>query len=457
MSIVYFDSGYGPYAAVNVQDTYTINVPRKGPTYTNFLIDSPPLQMLIKTPDSWLETLHWPRRMGSDWFQIYDQNGNEVTNGFSGRGDLKVRTDYTAHGAWSNWINVNFPYVSFKISDFFNSNNPTSPTYSGYSIRGCGLYAYHDTESGIQVRRPNNEMALICNLVFKLDAPPTFTATDVYFDTDYVYTNLTTASVDVSDIAAKYGGYITKVTLTIGGQTAELTGDATNALSSGKLSIRLNAVGTFTPTVTVTDSRGQKTVKQLSAITVQGYNAPTISFECDRTNSSGTLEDEGTYALVNAKINYTSVVSKLTKPIVKIDGVVSNDITWYTDRELTSAVNWEAYNPESPTTLYGLIDGHFSTQSSYQIGITPTDTEGEGLEITQTLPSAFYTIDFLAGGHGIAFGCPSSEEGFLCNMPTTFLQETFIDISEYQQAGTTDNELYELITTLGWSDALVNS
>lgn len=282
-----------------------------------------------------------------------------------------------------------------------------------------------------------------------LDAPPTFSNTGVTFDTSYVYTGLTTASVDISELEAKYKGYITSAELKIGAQTATLTGDATNILSSGTLSILLNTEGTFTPTITVTDSRGQTATKTLPSITVSRYVAPSVSFTVARTNASGVADDEGTSAVLTATIDYVSMVANLTQPTVTVDGMTES-VTWYTDRALSSAVNWTNYNPASPITLYGFINGGLETESSYSIGITPNDSKASGTEITQTLGGAFYTIDFLAGGHGIAFGQPATQDGFECNMPTTFHDTvTMGDAVSVMDANNTLRALFDFIHPVG--------
>ena len=334
------------------------------------------------------------------------------------------------NGAWSTWSSgatktltkYNNGSDTGTTSQFFNSNNPTTRrlpiTYNssnGSTWAQTGDYSFDYYSVGTSAN-----FTLGQELV--LDVPPTFSNTDISFDTNYVYTGLTTASVDVSELSAKYGGYITKAKLIIGTQTATLTGDATNVLSSGTLSILLNAVGTFTPTIIVTDSRGQTTTKTLADITVNGYVAPSLSFTSIRTDANGVANDEGTFAVLTANINYTDAIAKLIQPTGTIDGTPTT-INWYTDRALTSAVDWTDYNPTSPVTLYGFINGGLSTELSYIVGLTPNDNLSSGTEITQTLGGAFYTIDFLAGGHGIAFGQPSTDAGFYCNMDATF-QET---------------------------------
>ena len=241
----------------------------------------------------------------------------------------------------------------------------------------------------------------------------------------------------------------------------------------------LNTEGEFTPVVTVTDSRGQTTSTSLNKIYVNGYLSPSIDFnDLDRvlgtykltednevvankayysrtgtgstahpfiytlehpvtpanphalgyyeeTNAKGVGDDEGTSAVIDIIPVFTREIAYLEEPILQVDGetsISSNPpITWYTDRALTNAVNWTEYKPAEGTHLYGYIADIFDTQQSYQIGLIPHDSIGDGTLKTQTLAPAFYTVDFLAGGHGIAFGQPCDEEGFWCNMAAHFI------------------------------------
>ena len=352
---------------------------------------------------------------------------------------LWVKYNFYARGVLIGWLNYGDPsnWVSLagntnrnwskKEGDLkasitaFNSGNPTDiqvpitvtatvmmldsgKISGGVMEQPAGFYTHSIEESPIEW----GTLAYI-----KLNAPPTFTVSAMTFDTNYVYTGLTTASVDVSSLSAKYGGSITEVKLTIGNQSVTRT-------NNGTLSILLETEGTFTPTVTVTDSRGQVTTKTLETITVNGYTAPSAVFTAERTTSTGVDDDEGEYAVLDTNITFTDVVADLTAPTVTIDGTPAT-VTWYssraTDGTLSGTVNWSSLT--SPATVYGLIDVP-DIQVAYSISLTPNDTEGSGSPITQTIASAFYTIDFLAGGHGIAFGQPSSRDGFECNMPTTF-------------------------------------
>lgn len=310
------------------------------------------------------------------------------------------------------------------VSDYFNSSNKTSPTVEvDYRLHHCFLQtrpavlaAYGD----VGYATYNDTTTDIGSIKLRLNVPPTFDNTSLSFDTSSPYTNVTTASVTISNSAAYYGGDVVSSALTIGSQTVTGTGD-------GTLSILLDTAGTFTPTVSVTDSRGQVTTKTLDPIEVKGYTAPAVTFTADRTLQTGVEDDEGGYATVDATFTYTDVVADLVAPSVVLtdeNGTQTTPtVTWYktraTDGTLSSPfTDWTtvAYGD----TVYGLIPG-LSTQYSYQVSIRPRDTQGTGTAIVQTIAPAFYTIDFLAGGHGIAFGKPASNVGFECAMAASFI------------------------------------
>lgn len=359
---------------------------------------------------------------------------------------------YTADGAWSGAVGFSGGPGSLSTSTFFNSSNPTERTRTASISCIGGTFGTRLTarDAASNASYGYCSSGVLTYIDITLDAPPTFNTSDISYDTPYIYSGLTTASVTVSSASAKYGGSVSSVAFTIGNQTVTRS-------DAGTLSILLNAGGTFTPTVTVTDSRGQTTTKSLDPITVNVYTAPSISFDVARTLNDGTPDDEGTYGLIEAELTFSDVVATAVAPSVVLtddDGTQTTpSVTWYTDSSLTTQVTWA--NVSSGDTVYGLFSG-LSTQHSYQVSVRPRDSEGTGTAITQTIAPAFYTIDFYAGGHGIAFGRPANSDGFFSAMDTTFEKNVYIDLPEYQTASTTDKEIYDAIVALGWdSDVLI--
>ena len=134
----------------------------------------------------------------------------------------------------------------------------------------------------------------------------------------------------------------------------------------------------------------------------------------------------------------------MVEPEVKIDGTTTSDVEWYSaysqQTGVSSAIaDWSEI--DSGDTVYGLIDGSFAGDTSYQIVLIGEDDYGGVSEpITQTLSTAFYTIDFQAGGKEIAFGAPANDTLtqtqqqiglFKCAMDTSFNDMTAQEVDDF--------------------------
>lgn len=381
---------------------------------------------------------------GSGWGSSY--SGLELKNGSTTIKELRGHSSKSV--AKNTYVDIAYSTsasVTLTTSNYFKSTNPTakSVTLNLVAPQDCNVSPYESSIGGSS-NCWNPSQKTLSTITLTLNVPPKATVSQVSFDTPYVYAGLTTASVTVSGVTAYYGGTVSSVKLTIGNQTKSISGN-------GTISIALNAGGTFTPTVTVTDSRSQTKTYSLNPITVNTYNAPSVSFDVDRTDSSGQPDDEGTYGLMEATFTFTDAIATALEPSVVLtdeNGTQTTPtVTWYTDDTLTTTVTWSSLS--SGDTVYGMFSG-INTQYSYQVSVRPRDTEGTGTAIVQTISSAFYTVDFLAGGHGIAFGQAASQEGFWCNM------DVYIGIPDYQDTGTTDKAIYDAVVALGWdSDVIV--
>lgn len=376
-------------------------------------------------------TYTWPqaRYGGTGWIQYYILiDGTRRATVYFDQTKVTVGT-LASTKSWAKLSKSRSVTTSSAINTslVFNENNPTDLRVP-MTVQRYEIGAHADVGGNTKT-----VTALLSGTEYvTLDVPPTFNNDPIAYDTNFAdpYAGLTTASVDIDTLTAYYGGYITRATLTIGNQSDELTGDDQDILSSGTLSILLGSVGTFTPTITVEDSRGQTATVTLADITVKGYSAPQVVVnELIRTDKNGTANDEGECAVVTATLTWTSAITNLTAPTVVAkeldDTLVSTTTTWYTDRALQNAISdWSAV---SNMPIYGFIGNSntppnpFDTQDSYNITITPNDGEGSGTPVTNTLGSAFYTVDFLAGGHGIAFGKPAEIPNlFDVAIPTRF-------------------------------------
>lgn len=325
--------------------------------------------------------------------------------------------------------------ITLRTATFFSSTNKTVRKLSVAYNNGTSSFRGNAGNSEYADFLQGDTLSFNFSQTITLDVPPTFSEAFSYTGdfSGVPYAGLTTANVSLSSLKAYYGGDFTgvgKAEFTIGSQTVSKA----NPVNNDVLSIPLNVVGTFTPTVKITDSRGQVATHTLNAITVQGYVAPSVNFSVERTTSTGTPDDEGVQAVISTTFNFTEAIATLSAPTIAVtddDGVTQTvSTTWYSSRasdgtlsSVMSSSDWASLS--SGDTVYGLVSitGDFNTQKSYQIAITPQDSEGTGTTITQTLGSAFYTVDFYAGGHGIAFGQPASQDGFFCNMDAHFVDK----------------------------------
>lgn len=161
--------------------------------------------------------------------------------------------------------------ISFPTGDIFNSTNASSPYVEAKAIlldtsvfeseRSDGTW-----HNGYNLAGGDTELT---SAKITLNAPPTFNVSALGKNTDNYYVQDTVVSVTVSGVDVKYGGNLSSVVFKIGDQV-------TGAPSATTFYIRLDTAGTFTPTVTVKDSRGQTTTTSLPSITV-GYQKPSCT------------------------------------------------------------------------------------------------------------------------------------------------------------------------------------
>ena len=127
----------------------------------------------------------------------------------------------------------------------------------------------------------------------------------------------------------------------------------------------------------------------LYAIWELAYIKPRITnLRADRCNSSGTLIDDGTYALV--KFN------------------------WSTDRTVSSIKVAGVSVSASGTSgsVSKVVGGSYIEENEYAIAVSVSDSGGT-TNGTTTLSAMIFAIDLLKGGKGIAFGQPAKNANLL--------------------------------------------
>lgn len=342
-----------------------------------------------------------------------------------------------ASGTTFSLLNSSGGNFNVNASDLFTSLNPTEKTKAITFVSGTvDVGTYNSNYSVVNGYYGSISFSPSTLGTITYNCPPVLATCSISKDTSDYYAGLTRATFNVpitysasgTTGTAKYGGYIKKIEVAIGSQTETLTFDeSTKPTSAQTLSIDLSSAGTFTPTITVTDSRDKTATQTLADITVHLYNVPSVTFDVYRTNDVGIKNDEGHYALIQSTISYTDGAATLTEPSIQIDGVdlsslTDASVTWYKTWSNTNGVSnvisdWTTLVPQNHmVTIYGLIDwdydttGKFAEDTSYQITLVANDSlNGHSTPITQTMSTAFYTIDFRAGGKEIAFGAPAND------------------------------------------------
>lgn len=302
-----------------------------------------------------------------------------------------------------------------NTSTFFNSNNPTAKTVTlEWETKSINL-ASQNSGAGNKVNgkfdysRPL-DIGSLCKVT--LNAPPTATVTGAL--TGQPYVDACTYTATISSLSAKYGGTISSVKLTIGSQSATRT-------TNGKLVIHPNTAGTFTPTVTITDSRGQKTTKTLSKITVKANTVAISSLSAGRTDANGIADDENVYARLTLKTTYTPFTGNyLQEPSVTIGGNYDT-VTWYhnwsSSAGFSNPVDWTNYAPASPVTIYGKASGTYADTQSYPVSVTVSTTYRSATK-SITLSQSFYLLSGRPGGKGLGIGMKPTGNNLYISMNT---------------------------------------
>lgn len=210
---------------------------------------------------------------------------------------ITKRTTYYGHDYLPHTYTLN-------TSNYFKSSNKTERTLNviGYfhpvlvtntKSNGSGYDSCYDNDVTITVG------------TVTLNAPPTFDVSPLGKDTAGYYKDDTVVSITVSNAVAQYGGDISSVVFSVGEQS-------TGSPSATTFYLRLNATGTFTPKVTVTDSRGQVTEQSLPAITVT--NAP--------PSCTATVTSSSPY--IRAYTPYTVSITNATASGGTVSSIVLN-------------------------------------------------------------------------------------------------------------------------------------
>lgn len=174
--------------------------------------------------------------------------------------------------------------------------------------------------------------------------------------------------------------------------------------------------GLMTFTFGVYDSRRRAAYGSL-VIPVYEHAAPTVeAASVTRCDEDGEEADEGTIAMLALAASPATDIATTTIASVSVRHRETGTTAWVADGDVTLDDGGHAGV---------LLDAAgepvaFDASRQYEVEVTVTDCFGFTATRTLTLLRAFMTMDFLAGGRGIAFGQPATREGFDCAMDAYF-------------------------------------
>lgn len=206
---------------------------------------------------------------------------------------------------------------------------------------------------------------------------------------------VTTVSISISGESFKYGASVASRSINADGRSS----------GGSSLSITPISNGAIAASATVKDSRGLSTTKT-ATFSVTAYSPPVLrSFNVARVNSSGAADPEGTSVRFSVVWESGSGDTGSNTCTVKYRRA---GVGAYVD--CGEVISGEEY---------GITGVAFSTDYEYEFIVVIADKH-RPIEKSVTLERGFFTLDFLAGGDGMAIGQACTEPGLTINMPTKF-------------------------------------
>ena len=264
------------------------------------------------------------------------------------------------------------------------------------AVRGAASYTVctYQGDTLIGSQTVTAELAVPESLV------PTVTAT--WEDTSGAFDKMgtlvklvSTLAVDVKGVGA-WGSTVTGASMTLNGKA--YTGGA--VLEAGQPVLR----------VTVTDSRGRSGWTDYP-LSVADYAVPTVKLTASRCDEDGTANDMGEFA----RLTVTGATAQLPQNTATL--------------EVTYGTGTVSHSCQPGSVVWEQVVAAPSVSS---LAVTATLTDAlKATTARLTLSVGYATLDFLAGGKGIAMGTTAKEEGFHCAMPAYFTGGIGGNIADY--------------------------
>ena len=189
------------------------------------------------------------------------------------------------------------------------------------------------------------------------------------------------------------------------------------AASSSATTATYAAGGSYTSNASIT----------LYAVWELAYSPPTVSnLVVERSLEDGTSDDYGTYVKVSFSWSCDQNIGENTISSITIKHKKSSDTTW-------STTSVSATGTSGATTKI-IGGGAISEDYTYDVELNVTDSLNGVTTLSRNITGVIFPMDFLSGGHGVAFGKPASLENTAefefdvkFNGSTTFEGKTLLD------------------------------
>lgn len=135
-----------------------------------------------------------------------------------------------------------------------------------------------------------------------------------------------------------------------------------------------------------------------------------------RCTNTGVNDEEGLYAKVDFKWECCQILG-------------ANNVKSITVAGNTVSVSGTSGN------VSAVVGGNYSIDEYYRIPIVVVDSKNGTSTYDTYIESYAFTIDFKAGGKGVAFGMPAKEDGFHVNFPTHFYEAIKCDAGIQSEEG----------------------
>lgn len=273
------------------------------------------------------------------------------------------------------------PSTQTKWKDQTLTLSSTKPTRSGYSFQGWGTSS---TDTSVNYVAGGTYTANTSMTLYAIWKPNEYTVTY----------NANGGTGAPSSQIKKYD-----IELTLSGTKPTRTNYIFEGwgTSSGASTVAYKSGSQYTSNASIT----------LYAVWKLDYKKPTITgFSVERCDEYEDPTESGTYAMVTFSWSSYRPASKVYIEWLSTDGESKGEHWIYNSETNSSSIT-------SGTVSEAVGDGKLDIDKTYTVSAVVEDELGEesGLSFKSlTLPGTIFTIDFLSGGKGVAFGKPAELE-----------------------------------------------